>query len=239
MSWKWNDGGGHAVVIYGYSNSGTYVNYMDPADGSKTAMKYASFVGGDDYDRTWRWGLPKKLKAADDNKKIKSITRSAEEWDFVILLDGKPKSFLTIGKEGSEYTVISVGGSAEDFGEAYDKLISSVGNKDKPVLVKSKGVRILVGEKNDSEFIIPGISEQKSALLSGISNKSATPSKELISSLKEMQSADNQDHDSGGIVTKQTYTGLFTWTNIISSLVIAALAVIIVIKLKSGKNTLN
>ncbi|MBD2848696.1 C39 family peptidase [Paenibacillus sp. IB182496] len=31
VSWGWSTGGGHAVVIYGYSQSGTYVNHMNPA----------------------------------------------------------------------------------------------------------------------------------------------------------------------------------------------------------------
>ncbi|MBJ9993256.1 MULTISPECIES: C39 family peptidase [Paenibacillus] len=57
VSWAWTSGGGHAVVIYGYSESGQYVNYMDPLDGTKIARTYTSFVGGSSYDRTWRWGI--------------------------------------------------------------------------------------------------------------------------------------------------------------------------------------
>jgi hypothetical protein len=56
VSWKWESGGGHAVVVYGYSQSGTFVNYMDPWTGIKQAMNYDSFKGGTSYDRTWRWG---------------------------------------------------------------------------------------------------------------------------------------------------------------------------------------
>ncbi|WP_223067805.1 C39 family peptidase [Paenibacillus caui] len=58
VSWGWTDGsGGHAVVIYGYSESGQYVNYMDPQYGTKTFKTYTSFVGGSSYDQYWRWGL--------------------------------------------------------------------------------------------------------------------------------------------------------------------------------------
>ncbi|MHA6480802.1 papain-like cysteine protease family protein [Paenibacillus sp. strain BS8-2] len=57
VSWGWTAGGGHAVVIYGYSNSGSYVNYMDPATGTKTSMTLTSFTGGSSSDRIWRWGL--------------------------------------------------------------------------------------------------------------------------------------------------------------------------------------
>lgn len=59
VSWGWKSGGNHPVVSYGYTtaNNTNFVYYMDPWDGSKTAMNYTSFKGGSSYDRTWRWGL--------------------------------------------------------------------------------------------------------------------------------------------------------------------------------------
>jgi hypothetical protein len=63
VSWKWNSPtaiDGHAVAIYGYSNTPTYtwyMNYLDPWDGVKTSMEYSKFNGGSGADRTWRWGL--------------------------------------------------------------------------------------------------------------------------------------------------------------------------------------
>lgn len=63
VSWKWNSPTaliGHAVAIYGYSNTPTYtyyMHYLDPWDGVKTSMEYSKFNGGTGADRTWRWGL--------------------------------------------------------------------------------------------------------------------------------------------------------------------------------------
>lgn len=54
--WSWTSGGGHAVVICGFTNTTTNPNkitYMDPLDGKRHTMTFASFKGGANYDHVW------------------------------------------------------------------------------------------------------------------------------------------------------------------------------------------
>ncbi|WP_223067717.1 hypothetical protein [Paenibacillus caui] len=164
---------------------------------------------------------PAKLKSADSKASIKSIIRAVDQWDYVVLSNGKPKSFLTIGYENNELKVISGGGTAAEFGDAYDKLISNTTDKDKLNLVISKEIRILVGEKDSAEIVVPGISPKKSAYLDGIDNTKVSTSTELISILKKAQDNPKQDEDSGGLVTTPYKTTHFPWGAILISLVVA------------------
>ncbi len=52
--WGWTGGGGHMVVLDGYSEDTTnYVDYMDPGDGSFNFATYSYVKGGSSYDHTW------------------------------------------------------------------------------------------------------------------------------------------------------------------------------------------
>lgn len=55
-----NMGGGHAVVIDGYSE-GTidYIDYMDPYTGNFHMKRYSEFKGGSSYSQTWTDSLSK------------------------------------------------------------------------------------------------------------------------------------------------------------------------------------
>lgn len=52
MCWIWNSGGGHMMVLEGYSiDSTNYVSYMDPYDGQYHISTYSYVSNG--YDHDW------------------------------------------------------------------------------------------------------------------------------------------------------------------------------------------
>ncbi|MBJ9993255.1 hypothetical protein [Paenibacillus sp. S28] len=173
---------------------------------------------------------PAKLKSTESKASIKSIIKAVDQWDYVVLSNGKPKSFLTIGKENNELKVISAGGSAVDFGVAYDKLLSYSLDKNNLTLVVDKGIRILLGNKDNDEIVVPGISSKKSAYLDGIDNARVSTSAELISVLKKAQEDPDQAKDSGGLVSKPSTATHFPWNATLISLVVAFVAVLIFVK---------
>lgn len=173
---------------------------------------------------------PDKLRLADKQTSIKSILKETNQWEFVVLSNGKPKSFLTVGYENNALKVTSGGGTSVDFGIAYKKLLSSTTNRSTVTLVHDKGIRILVAEQDKTEMIIPEISPKKSAYLRGIDNTELAASADLMSVLKDAQNAPDQDRDSGGLVTTHAPAKTtFPRGAIIISVVIALAAVAIVI----------
>jgi len=61
VGWSWSSGGGHALVLYGYTDyTNPYVRYLDPWDGSFNYVSYNYFKGGSSYDHTW-FGTVRKI----------------------------------------------------------------------------------------------------------------------------------------------------------------------------------
>ncbi len=87
------------------------------------------------------------------------VTLFKDSWSFTIDQNGEPLTFMSIGKDrGGNYTVISMGGDAKEFGISLKKI-----KKETDDIKLAVGGRdyFLVGKKDGKEIIISSIPSGK------------------------------------------------------------------------------
>ncbi|GKS12902.1 hypothetical protein YDYSY3_39020 [Paenibacillus chitinolyticus] len=135
--------------------------------------------------------VPEKIK---NGNSLLSISKPSGHWEFIVTVDGKPKSFLVVGKEDGEYKVLEFGGNPNDFSQStknFEKLSleKSGGSKVKPTILKVGNVRYLVGEINNREYLLSDISEGsgKAKFSNGVDNTKLVESKATLDFLKAVK----------------------------------------------------
>ncbi|QGU94897.1 hypothetical protein GOM49_07095 [Clostridium bovifaecis] len=90
---------------------------------------------------------PNKLKKS-DNESLSELVDDTNCWEFIALVDGKPKSFITIGKINGEYKLIQFGGNPEKFYNSFKKYNNTDDKNLEPQIIKMGNENWLIINNN-------------------------------------------------------------------------------------------
>lgn len=130
-----------------------------------------------------------KLMNDPNSQNLLSLVYPSDAWEFIVTLDGKPKSYLTVAPEDGKYKVVSLGGDATDFGialENFRRFASEKGGGE-PILVKVGPLYYLTAKIEAAEFVIPNVGPEKAYVADGMDNTRLWEASKVIASLKELQ----------------------------------------------------
>lgn len=133
-----------------------------------------------------------KLKTS-TNDSVLDVCDETKFWRFILNLNGKAKTFLTIGYKDGEYKLVHFGGNAQTFQETllkYEEL--SKGNA--PKVVTFRNYHLMINKTENKEEVLLSIPKEKSQYLSGLSNQDFVDSKVI----KEMLKEDIEEDKAGG-----------------------------------------
>ena len=166
---------------------------------------------------------PKKLKEVKTSKEknIHLLKKDSTEWDFLILLDGKAISSLTIESlDNQTYEVKKVGGSPDYL----EKALKEIKN-DNFFLLRDKDISYLVKDSGD---ILPLIDEGMIEKIFG--QKKAISSELLIDTLKQVQDDETiQDQDAGFHYSSDEVGSSYNYPYIVMSSIFIALVATLII----------
>jgi hypothetical protein len=142
-----------------------------------------------------------KLKIASDSL-IETVSPQ-ENWEFLILSNGSPKSKMVIQKDQSgAYQVTEFGGNPDTLAYAIDSL-KTEGEVSEPTLIRERDEYIAAFKKENREWVIAPL-QPVSAESKGLAgNEGPQAPDRLIDVLQTMQndSADNEKDGSGTIAS--------------------------------------
>jgi|GEM_PF-5449673 len=131
---------------------------------TSTQPRLYGFSGAEDVNRTTLgrgfriyYVDPDKLRSQAQPKSLLAIAYPAEVWEFVVTLDGQPKSFLTIARQDGQYQMVRFGGDATDFDVAAGNFVRFAKERDaaiEPVVVKAGPVHYFTGKFGEQELIV-------------------------------------------------------------------------------------
>lgn len=139
-----------------------------------------------------------KLKSKETDSLLE-LTDASTMYEFAVELDGKAKTFLTIGLEDGAYKVVHFGGNAQVFGDTFKKFKDLNKTLRKPALVKIGSSYCFVDKTNAHELVLPAVSSAHAESLGGMDNSVMKQSKDLVKYLKAMQKNSKGDKTRGGI----------------------------------------
>ncbi|MHA6480801.1 hypothetical protein ACX1C1_02490 [Paenibacillus sp. strain BS8-2] len=180
---------------------------------------------------------PEKLQKANASTEIQSIIKKTDQWEYIVLVDGFPKSLLGVGIENGKWSVTKAGGYALDLAKSYDEM-TALNPKEKPILFYAQGIPIFLSKKDNTEIISTELLANNSKLLPNITDSNLSTAQALISNLQLIQSSPNQNEDSGGkIASSITVNNEQSTVKVITISAIVALMAAFVIYLVLAKKT--
>lgn len=167
---------------------------------------------------------PTKLKETKASKEetIHFIKQVSKEWEFLILLDGKAISFLTIGSlDDQKYEVKRAGGNPEYLEKALKEV-----QHNNFFLLKDKDISYLVMENGD---IFPLLDERMIENIFG-QKKQTISSDFFIHTLKQVQDDETlQDQDAGFHYSTDIESSNYHYLHIVGSSILVALVGAVII----------
>jgi len=172
---------------------------------------------------------PEKLKSSDGSS-LTDLSMDSNTWEFLILLNGKPKSFMTIGIEEGQYKVVHFGGDASVFGHTLENYNMKAKEKNiisSAQLLKSGLVYYFVAKDNGKEYILPAIPPEKAKSFGNMDNSNFKTSNEVITYLKGVQKNDGNQLE--GVFSKSSEINNNSDQIIIMSLLMITLLIMILV----------
>ncbi|MFC4322516.1 hypothetical protein [Litchfieldia salsa] len=134
-----------------------------------------------------------KLKKDKSIKELKNMLKPTENWRFFVTTNGQPKSFITVGYENSNLTVVEYGGKSSGLGEAYEQVKRE--NPSDITLVEDSGNKYFVINKDKQLYVVSDVSEFNS----NEPNYDLVPSEKLVEKIKKAPILSDSYVDDGTI----------------------------------------
>jgi hypothetical protein len=180
------------------------------------------------------WIDSEKLRAAKSTDTLSSVIKNTNQWQFVVLSNGQPKSFLSVEQGENGLVLVSAGGSSTAFMKAYEQIKAASDQDSEPLLVMIQGTRVLMSSKDNQEIAV----SEANTVIHGIQNTKAAPTNDLVATLKNIQNSTEQHKDSGTFLLPQSESASFWSQTVLVSLAVSIIVIaIIVIALSKRKKT--
>lgn len=153
--------------------------------------------------------VPEKLKSDENTDSLVKISELSDEWEFIVKVNGEPKSFLTVGKtkDDNRLVVTGFGGKSETFMESmtnFDRITSTSNKTSTPLIVKEGNIRYIVCLIDDIEYNMPDVPPGPKSLLTGnTDNTQIWPSYQTVTFLKQQLLNDDGNSTGGANYIKE------------------------------------
>ncbi|SDZ03669.1 hypothetical protein SAMN05421736_105170 [Evansella caseinilytica] len=137
-----------------------------------------------------------KLKKDPLIKRLGEMLKPAETWRFFITVNGKPKSFLLVGYQNGDLTVLEYGGNASELGKAYEQVKNA--GYDEILLLEDENTKYFVTTKADQVFVIPDVSENHLSTYE-MDNEQMWSSEKLVEKIKNAPILSESYEDDGTV----------------------------------------
>lgn len=131
-----------------------------------------------------------KLLQEDNAESLLALSDLSDEWEFIVLYEGEPRSFLSVGKneQSNEWEALGFGGTSQYFAQKlnwFDEWTAGEREEENPYIIRNGSSRYIVANLQGNEYTLPVESLENAEEEAVPDREQLVASSEAIAELRE------------------------------------------------------